>query len=77
MYCLISVPDDYVTSTQEEKDVIEVLCMKEGVPQITLLDSDSDIVPPMPAVPRRTPKARLKLSKASGEFSFKLVEEVK
>ena len=77
IFVSFSVPDDYVQSTQEEADVIEVLCMKEGVPQITLSDSDSDVVHPLPLPKERlTPRSRLKLSKSSGELTFYVVDEV-
>ena len=72
-----SVPNDYVHSTQEEADIIEVLCMKEEVPQITLSDSDSDVIHPSP-LPKEclTPRSRLKLSKSSGELTLHVVDEV-
>ena len=72
----ISVPDDYVTSTQEEKELIEVLCMKEGAPQITLSDSDSDVVPPSQPEQHVTPRSRLKLSKPTGELLVYVAQEV-
>ena len=77
LFVSFSVPNDYVHSTQEEADVIEVLCMKEGVPQITLSDSDSDVVRPLPPPKERlTLRSRLKLSKSSGELTFYVVDEV-
>ena len=72
-----SVPDDYIHSTHEEADVIEVLCMKEGAPQITLSDSNSDVVRPLPPAKEcLTLRSRLKLSKSSGELTLYVVDEV-
>ena len=46
--------------------MIQLLCMKPGVPEICLSDSDSEPIPPSPKcqIPSRT---RLKLGKSSGE----------
>ena len=46
--CLLSGPDDYVESTQEENEVIQILCDDDGTVEITISDSDGECVPPSP-----------------------------
>ena len=81
MYLFVDVgPDDYVESTQKEREVIQILCDEDDeVPHITLSDSDSEPVAPTP--PRRTQasRMRLKLTKSNGEclcWSWKKLNEV-
>ena len=65
---LILGPDDYVDSTQEEREVIQILCEEETAVEITLSDSD-DYIPPTPE--RMSPKSakmRLKLKKSGSEL---------
>ena len=57
-------------STQEENEVIKLLCSKPGFPKIMLSDSDSEPIPPSPKRSRTSPhlsKLRLKLGKKVGE----------
>ena len=41
-------PDDYMESTQEENEVIQILCDNDGPVEITISDSDSECVQPSP-----------------------------
>ena len=55
-------------STQEELEVIQALCDKEGVPQITLSDSDSGAI--IAPLPKQSSKLHLKFQKSSGEYQW-------
>ena len=50
--CLLG-PDDYVESTQELEDIIQVLDTKEGIPTISLSDSNTELIPPSPPEAKR------------------------
>ena len=54
---------DHVSETESDGSLIEVASCSEGVPLITLSDSD-DVIPPSPNA--RSSRLRLKLRKASG-----------
>ena len=70
LFCLPPAgPDDYVESTQEENEVIHILCDDNGTVEITISDSDGECVPPSPH--RLSPMSahrHLKLKNSVGEF---------
>ena len=64
-------PDDCVESTQEENEVIQILCDDNGLVEITILDLNGECVPPSPR--RLSPmsaRRHLKLKNSVGEFSL-------
>lgn len=54
---------DHVSETESDGSLVEVVSSLEGVPLITLSDSD-DVIPPSPNC--RASRLRLKLHKSSG-----------
>ena len=54
---------DHVSETESDGSLVEVISLSEGVPLITLSDSD-DVIPPSPNC--RASRLRLKLHKSSG-----------
>ena len=60
-------PDDYVESTQEENEVIHILCDHDSPVEITLSDSDECVAPTPPRVSPKLGRMRLKLKKTGGE----------
>ena len=60
-------PDDYVESTQEENEVIQILCDHDSPVAITLSDSDECVAPTLPRVSPKLARMRLKLKKTGGE----------
>ena len=61
-------PDDYVHSTQEEKELIQILCDEDSAVEITISDSDRDVVPPSPRISGVAAARRcLKLHNSNGE----------
>ena len=64
-------PDDYVESTQEENEVIQILCDDDGPVEITISDSDSECVPPSSRRLSLMSACRhLKLKNSAGELSL-------
>ena len=79
MYCRFSLsllfslhstgPDDYVEFTQEENEVIQILCDDDGPVEITISDSDGECVPPSPhRLSPMSARRHLKLKNSVGEF---------
>ena len=62
-------PDDYVESTQEENEVIQILCDDDETVEITISDSDGECIPPSPCRLSLMSACRhLKLKNSEGEY---------
>ena len=69
MLLLSSGPDDYIGSTQEEMELVQILCGDDNPVEITISDSDGDFIPPSPRkVSASAARMRLKLKNSHGEY---------